>query len=145
MKVFDFYKWALGSEADFLKNYQSNPTLYQEAQGFWTALSNYSVIALSLCLTISVISVFIYYKPFNELPGRHYHPKWWAIFYILTIISVFAITFLTESFIIKTHLNNVASYEFKLALVNALYSIFLFGFFSWIWCKAFPTNAYRIF
>lgn len=139
------YRWILGSQTDFLNQYTNNPSLYEIAGTFWRNLENYSLVGFSIGLIISIILVYIYYKPFNEMPGRHYLPKYWYIFFICNLLIVFGITYSTELYLIKTTLENVASYELKLALANMLYSVVWFVLGSMICCKSVQTNAYKMF
>lgn len=139
------YRWILGSQTDFLNQFTGNPTLYQMAVQFWSNLGNYAPIGFLLGIFISALMVYGYYKPFNEMPGRHYLPKYWFAFFGINALMVFGVTYLSEIYMIKTTLDNVTSYEIKLALANTLYSILWFVLGSMICCKSIQTNAYKMF
>ena len=87
----------------------------------------------------------IYYKPFNDKPGRHYKPKYWIYFLLTTFVLTLLVTLGCECAIAQPKLDGSFVLELKIAVANAIYSSFIYIFVSWIWCQFnLPTNAYRL-
>lgn len=144
MKLFDIYTLLIGKEAAFLNKFQQNDQLYAQAQAFWNKLENNSIVFFGLLILFGVGWAWYYYTPFNNMAGRHYHPKWWLIFMVICFVSTLLLTLGTAYFIAEPKLDGAFTLEFNLSLVNSLYATVLYLFISWIYCNWLPTNAYRL-
>lgn len=144
MKLLKLYKWIAGGMPDFTRPFQDNEALYKQAQVFWNKLDSFS---LFIVLTFIVLGVFLtvwYYKPYNNLPGRHYKPIHWFYFLIATFCLTFLLTWGLEYIAVEPKLKGSTWLQIRIALGNAIYASGLYTFISWIWCQFnFPTNAYR--
>lgn len=145
MKLLWFYKWITGTMSDFAKPFQGNDALYNQARLFWGHLESLSTITVAIFFMLGIAMTIIYYKPFNEIPGRHYKPKYWIWFLIGTIVLSFVTTLGFEYIAVTPKLNGAFVLELKIAIANALYSGAVYLLTSWLWCQFnFPTNAYRL-
>ena len=145
MKLLKLYQWITGTMADFTKPFQDNDALYKQAQAFWKQLDVSSIIFVSIFLLLGIVMASIYYKPFNDKPGRHYKPKYWIYFLLTTFVLTLLVTLGCECAIAQPKLDGSFVLELKIAVANAIYSSFIYIFVSWIWCQFnLPTNAYRL-
>ena len=145
MRLLELYEWIVGTQSNFTKPFQQNEALYAQAKIFWKHLESFSIIIVAIFVVLGILFTAIYYKPYNDKPGRHYRPTHWLFFLIATFVLTLLITWGFEYVAVKPSLNGAAMLEFKIALGNALYASFLFFLTSIVWCYAFPTNAYRLF
>lgn len=143
MKLLPYFKWIAGSMSDFVNQFNDNETLYNQARTFWNHLENASWVFPVILFVAGIGWAFIYYKPYNEQPHRHYHPKYWFLFFLITFASAFFITWGYEYFAVPPKLKGANMLEVKFALGNAIYTVLLFVLTSFFWCNLFPTNAYR--
>ena len=145
MKLLKLYQWITGTMADFTKPFQDNDALYKQAQAFWKQLDVSSIIFVAIFLLLGIVMASIYYKPFNDKPGRHYKPKYWIYFLLTTFVLTLLVTLGCECAIAQPKLDGSFVLELKIAVANAIYSSFIYIFVSWIWCQFnLPTNAYRL-
>lgn len=145
MKLLKLYEWITGTMADFTKPFQNNDDLYKQAQAFWKQLDVSSIIFVAIFLLLGIVMASIYYKPFNDKPGRHYKPKYWIYFLLTTFVLTLLVTLGCECAIAQPKLDGSFILELKIAVANAIYSSFIYIFVSWIWCQFnLPTNAYRL-
>ena len=145
MKTLKFYEWIAGNMSDFARPFQNNETLANQAKNFWRSLENFSIVSVLVFILIAAVIAVLYYKPFNNSPGRHYHPKYWFLFWAISIIATFIITLGLEYAFCKPVLSGAFLLETKIALGNAIYTALLYLVISIFWCNLLPTNAYRIF
>ncbi len=143
--VIKLYEWIAGNMSDFTKQFEGNENLQSQARSFWRSLDNYSIVSVLIFVIIAIGVATMYYKPFNNKPGRHYLPKYWFMFWLVSFIVSLLVTFGLEYICCEPKLNGATLIEFKIALANAIYTALLFLFISIIWCNILPTNAYRIF
>lgn len=145
MKLLKLYQWITGTMADFTKPFQNNDALYKQAQAFWKQLDVSSFFFVAIFLLLGIVMASIYYKPFNDKPGRHYKPKYWIYFLLTTFVLTLLVTLGCECAIAQPKLDGSFVLELKIAVANAIYSSFIYIFVSWIWCQFnLPTNAYRL-
>lgn len=145
MKLLKLYQWITGTMADFTKPFQNNDALYKQAQAFWKQLDVSSIIFVAIFLLLGIVMASIYYKPFNDKPGRHYKPKYWIYFLLTTFVLTLLVTLGCGCAIAQPKLDGSFVLELKIAVANAIYSSFIYIFVSWIWCQFnLPTNAYRL-
>lgn len=145
MKLLKLYEWIAGKMTDFLSQFQNNESLYQQARVFWNKLEGISTILLLIFLVLGILFAVIYYKPYNNKPGRHYTPKHWLIFLGITIVMAFLLTLGFESIAVTPRLAGAWNLELMIALGNAIYASAVYFIVSVLWCNLRPTNAYRLF
>ena len=145
MKLLKLYDWIAGSMTDFTSQFKNNEALYNQARAFWNKLEGPSSIIVLIFVVLGIALAAFYYKPYNNLPGRHYTPKHWFIFLAITFVITFLLTFGFEYIAVEPRLNGAMLLEIKVALGNAIYASILYFVVSVVWCNAFPTNAYRWF
>lgn len=144
MKWLSFYKWIAGSITDFTNQFKGNEILYQQARAWWGKLESISVFLVLIMVIFGVLWAIFYYKPYNEMPKRHYKPKHWFLFMAVTFLSVLLITILFEYIAVEPRLQGALSVEIRVALGNAIYATLSYLIISFIWCNWLPTNAYRL-
>lgn len=144
MKFIDLYKWLIGTQADFTHPFQNNETLFNHARAFWNQLANNVWIAV-LIILFGVILAYCYYGPYNDKPGRHYKPKYWAIFLFATFFVSLILTLVALYIMVKPTMKGAFMLEFEISLANAIYATILYFVVSVVWCQWLPTNACRIF
>lgn len=145
MKGLDLYKWIAGSMNDFARPFQENEALYNQAKSFWRHLESSSMVIIGIFLVLGISLSIMYYLPYNEKPGRHYHPIHWGYFLIGTFVMTLLVTLGFEYIAVEPKLSGAFMVESKIALGNAMYAAFLYILTSVVWCNVGPTNAYRIF
>ncbi len=131
--------------SEFCKPFQNNENLYNQARNFWNQLESSSALAIFIFVGLGILIAVLYYKPFNDQPGRHYHPRYWAIFWLSTLILTFLLTLLALYLACPPKLNGSLILEVKIALANSIYASVIYLLVSWLWCQLnWPTNAYRL-
>lgn len=145
MKLLNLYEWIAGSMSNFTKPFQQNEALFNQAKTFWRHLEGSTMIIIIIFVVLGIALAAIYYKPYNDKPGRHYKPTYWLIFLAVTFGLTFLVTWGFEYIAVKPVLKGALMLEMKVALGNAIYASILFLVTSMVWCYALPTNAYRLF
>jgi len=145
MKLLKLYSWIAGSLADFTKPFRENEALYKQARAFWAKLENYSIVIFLICLVLGIALACIYYKPYNNSPGRHYKLNHWVVFLLITFVLTFLVTLGFEYFTVPPKIADSFGLEAKIALGNAIYASFVYFIISVAWCNIGSTNACRIF
>ena len=145
MKIQTLYKWIADSKSDFTNHFKNNDTLFKQAEDYWEKLDGLSNIILIIMIVLGIVMAYSYYKPYNNKPGRHYHPKHWVYFLMGTFILSLLFTFVFEYISAPPKLDGTKFLLLKIALGNAIYASGLYVFVSVLWCNCFPTNAYRLF
>lgn len=135
----------LPKKGKFLDSF-NNENLRSQADLVWRNLESWTPAFLIIMAVLGVGLAAYYYKPYNELPGRHYKMSHWAIWGGISVSLTFITTLCIEYFAIKTNLKTgLTSLYLLTALNNAIYCAFLYLVTSVVWCLALPTNAYRFF
>lgn len=145
MKILSLYKWIAGSMTDFINQFRNNEVLYSQARAFWNKMEGASSVFLVILLVFGISIALFYYLPYNNQPGRHYTPKHWFLFLVVTFALTFCVTWGFEYFAVRPELDGSTMLQLKIALGNAIYAAILYWVVSVIWCNGLPTNAYRIF
>lgn len=145
MKLLKLYQWLAGNMNDFCRPFQNNEALYKQAQSFWNQLEASSIWFVLIFVGLGIIIAYTYYQPFNDKPGRHYKPKYWFIFLVLSFLLTLLTTLGFEYFAHAPKLKGSFLLELKIAIANSIYATLLYFVVSWIWCQfKLPTNAYRL-
>lgn len=144
MKLLNLYQPAIPSERAFVNSYNEN--LQGIAKHFWHDLNGIAPFFIVTALVVGVVTCWYYYGPYNNQPGRHYKPSHWGWFMLICFLLALLATLVIEHVMVKTTLNGAGMTMFWIALQNAVYStLIVYLPMSFIWCKALPTKAYRIF
>ena len=145
MKLLEaFYGWIAGSKSDFTRPFRDSDTMLAQANKFWGTLESYSIFILLIFVFIGIILASIYFGPYNNKPGRHYRPRYWLMFMLVTLIVAFAATIGFECIACPPKLDGALVLELKIALGNSIYAVGMYLLTSFIWCNTLPTNACRI-
>lgn len=145
MKLLSLYSWIAGTMPDFVKQFNNNKALYDQARGFWDRLENTSSIIVLIFIILGIAWAAYYYTSYNNRPGRHYTPKHWFVMLIVTVVSTFVVTYGFEYFSVEPKVNGANLLEIKIAIGNAIYVALIYLLTSIVWCNLLPTNAYRLF
>jgi len=145
MKLLKYYKWIAGSMSDFANQFHDNTQLYSQARSFWQQLEAHSFTLPIIILVLGIGFAAFYYKPYNDLPHRHYKPRYWLLFLLITFIITFLVTWGFEYYAVHPRLKGANWLEVKIAIGNAIYTCIVYLLVSIVWCNWLPTNAYRIF
>lgn len=141
MKALDLYNCSF---SDFAKPFRDNEVLYKQARDFWSQLDNAAWGVLGITLMAGIGFAFYYYTVFNNTTGRHYKPKFWWLFMLLTSLTVLVVSLILELIMASPKLEGAFAVEMKVAFISALYSLIPFLVVSFSWCNfSLPTNAYR--
>ena len=135
MKLLPFYRLFAGSMTDFVNQFRHNEALYNQAKTYWNKLESVSLIVVIIFLFFGLFLTIYYYQPYNNRPGRHYTPKHWCIFLIITFVLTFLVTWGFEYLALPPRLDGATLLQIKIALGNSIYALGLYIVFSWIWCQ----------
>lgn len=135
----------LPKKGKFLNSFSEQ--LRPQADAVWRSLDGWTLWLLIIMAVLGIGLAAYYYKPYNDMPGRHYKVSHWAIWGIISVALTFIATLCFEYFGIKTHLPKTGLNNLYIltALNNAIYCAILYFVTSVVWCNIAPTNAYRLF
>lgn len=137
------YKLFIGSKPSFLRPFEGEEALYQQATIFWNKLDSAAFWLPVIILVVGGGLAYYYYGPFNNQSGRHYHPKcWYGMMVVCAVVSSF-LSFILPVCLVGTSFNGSLGLEIKLAFGNMCYAIVFYFIVSFVWCKWGKTNAYR--
>lgn len=125
----------------YLSPYMDDESAKKAATKLWNSIDNGDILLFGLMFLITILICIFYFFPFNKMPGRHYHPKWWAIFGIVSIIVSFAATYLGCNLIAKNP-GFDCGFLIKVSAVNTLYSSLIYVIASAIINRTGKSNAY---
>ena len=146
MDLSTFYGW-FGVNSSSLIDANKDNNMGDAAMIAWANLSQWAILFFAGMVLLSFGLAFYYYTEYNNLPKRHYTPKQWLLIGLVTIASIFVLTFIFAFCLEKTDaINGLIALELKLSLCNSLYAAGIYLLVSFIWCNVpeLPTNAYRI-
>lgn len=125
----------------YLAPYADNESAKKAATKLWNAIDKGDFFLFGIMLLITLIICLLYFFPFNKMPKRHYHPKWWVIFGVITLIIVFAATYFVCTFIAKN-----ASFDsmflIKVSAMNTFYAVAAYLIISFLINRSGKSNAY---
>ena len=121
--------------------------LKPQADAVWRSLDGWTPWLVIIMAVLGIGLAAYYYKPYNDMPGRHYKVSHWAIWGVISVALTFIATLCIEYFGIKPHLPKTGLNNLYIltALNNAIYCAILYFVTSVVWCNIAPTNAYRLF
>lgn len=146
MHLLKLYQLLIGNKASFLQPYSGDgqEALYTQASMFWDKLDAASVFFVLIFLVVGVGMAAYYYVPFNNQPNRHYLPKYWWMFFVVSAVVSFVLTYAVATLAASSSLNGTWTIVLKIALQNAVSSIFIYWVTSIFWLKSGKTNAYKM-
>ena len=136
--------WLAGTMSDFAEKFENNEALYNQARAFWRSLEGSTMWLVIIFAVCGIAFAAYYYTIFNNKPNRHYHPKYWWMHFAATFIGSLLLTFGFVCLVAAPKLDGAMWLEGKIAFANGGYAIAIYSGISLLWCKCFPTNAYRI-
>lgn len=83
----------LTSKKAYLASYADDESAKKVAARLWNSVTSYELWAFVFMLCLTIAFCYYYYFPFNNKPGRHYHLKFWALFYVMTVVFILFGTF----------------------------------------------------
>lgn len=147
MNAFSIFTVFTGSKASFLQPYQGSDDLeaqYNLALSFWDKLEGNAYIYWIIFLAIGILCAYYYYGPFNKMPGRHYHPKFWGIIGGVCLVSTLILTFVSAYLVAPPKIDGAMTVEIELSLGCMVYSAITYLLVSLYYCNYGKTNAYRL-
>lgn len=146
MKLLKIYSWLVGKMNDFTKDFSRDEMLYNQARNFWNKLDNASLGFVILMVVFGIFTAYLYYGPYNNMPGRKYTPKHWLILMAVSVLLTFVGTLVYAYFAAKPTMHGSWNLELKISLCNAIYAALVYFVTSAVICRSgMKTNAYRLF
>lgn len=142
MKLKYLYYWIIGKKAAFVNSFGDNEQLRAQAQAFWKHLESGTWFYLIAFIVIAALFAYLYYKPYNNLPGRHFRPRHWVIFGVISLIVTFLVTLLLAYLMATPKLPGAFVIELKIAFANMIYAAGVYLLCSLAFCLSGKTNAY---
>lgn len=136
------YEWFIGKQSAFVNSFVDNEQLKAQAKAFWKQLESGTWFYIIAFIVIAAFFAYLYYKPYNNRPGRHFRPSHWAIFGVISIVVTFLATLLIAVLMAYPKLDGSFVIEFKIALANILYAAVIYILCSLGFCLSGKTNAY---
>lgn len=141
INVLTILNWFTTKKA-YLAPYADDESAKKAATKLWTSVDKGDFIPFLAMLALAIIICWMYYFPFNKQPGRHYHPKYWAIFLVITLLAVFGLSFALLNFAIAKNASFDIWFLVKCSLMNTLYAAFVYLITSAIINRTGKSNAY---
>ena len=126
----------------YLAPYVDDDSAKKAATKLWTSVDKGDFIPFLAMLSLVIIICWMYYFPFNKQAGRHYHPKYWALFLVITLLSVFGLSFVLLNFTIAKNASFDVWFLVKCSLMNTLYAALVYIITSAIINRTGKSNAY---
>jgi len=144
MKLKYLYGWWVGTKTKFVNSFADNGQLKAQAETFWDKLEGGTLFYIIAFIAVAILLAYIYFKPFNDMPGRHFRPRYWVIFGVFSMVTSFLLTLGIAYFTAAPKLQGTWPIELKLSLANCIYTGLLYflvvSFCFWNFSK---TNAYK--
>lgn len=145
MHAIDIYKWIGVSGNGFKKQFHGNDALYKQAKIFWSTLDSNAMVIIVIFLILGILLASYYYTTYNNMPHRHYHPKQWLGWLLITSVLSLMVSFVVLLIMAPARLHGAMFLEIKISFANAIYAAIIYFVMSFVWCNWLPTNAYRMF
>lgn len=129
------------SKKAYLAPYAEDEDVQKIAKKLWNSVDGNDWIPFVIMFVFTIAICWYYYFPFNNKPGRHYHPKYWGWFGFGSIVLTFFMTIGCFYFMAKSPGFNIMLL-IKAAVVNTLYAAMLYIGFSYFINKTGKSNAY---
>ena len=111
------------------------------ATKLWNAIAGGEIALVVLMAILTGIICWYYFFPFNEKPGRHYHPKWWWVFGGISLVVTFLASLLA-CYVIAKNPNFNMGFLLRVSIINTFYAVILFVVMSYVFIKTGKSNAY---
>jgi len=147
MKLNNLYGWWIGKEATFVNSFNDNQQLRDQAHTFWKQLEGGTLFYFIAFIAVAALFAYLYFKPFNEMPGRHFRPRYWVIFGLIAMGVSFGLTLLIAQLSAPHMPKGYFHIELMLSLANMVYTgLTYFIVMSFLfWNNVFgKTNAYKL-
>ena len=141
INVLTILNWFTTKKA-YLAPYADDESAKKAATKLWTSVDKGDFIPFLTMLALAIIICWMYYFPFNKQAGRHYHPKYWAIFFVITLLAVLGLSFALLNFAIAKNASFDVWFLVKCSLMNTLYAAFVYLITSAIINRTGKSNAY---
>lgn len=143
LRLLNILTWYTTKKA-YLTPYTEDEAAKKAATKLWNAIDHNNFILVGSMILLTIFIGWVYFYPFNQRPGRHYHPKYWGIWGGIAIVLTFILTFVFCYFTAKN-----PSFDYALLLkvsaLNALYSIIVYAVITFFINRYGNSNAYPIF
>lgn len=143
LKLLNILTWYTSKKA-YLAPYTEDEAAKKAATKLWNAIDNSNLILVIGMILLTIFIGWGYFYPFNQRPGRHYHPKYWGIWGGIATVLTFFSTFIVCYFNAKNPSFDYALLA-KVSAINALYSIPVYLIITLTINKLGNSNAYPIF
>lgn len=147
MKLKYLYGWWVGKKATFVNSFDDNEQLRAQAETFWKNLEGGTLFYIIAFIAVAALLAYLYFKPFNEMPGRHFRPRYWGIFGLIAMAVSFGLTLLIAYLSAPHSPKGYLHIELMLSLANMVYTgLTYFIVMSLLfWNNVFgKTNAYKL-
>lgn len=141
--MIEIYKPLAGTLAKFQETLPNETK--DIAQTFWKDLDNACLFFVILCAISSIGFCIYYFTIYNNKPGRHYKISHWAAFWLISIIATLILTGVIGLLMTNHGIQGSVMLIWKVAFLNAVYSLLIYLGLSLVWWGVLPTNAYRPF
>ena len=81
------------SKRAYLAPYADDESAKKAATKLWNAIDGSEIMLFILMVVLTSIICWYYFFPFNKKPGRHYHPKWWWLFGVISLVATFIVSY----------------------------------------------------
>lgn len=129
------------SKKDYLKPFADDESAKKAAMKLWTAIDSNDWIPFVLMVILTAIICLYYFFPFNKMPGRHYHPKWWGVFCGVSLLAIFVVSFFV-CYLLAQNPGFDYGFLFKVSAMNTIYALALYAILSWVINRTGKSNAY---
>ena len=129
------------SKKAYLANYADNESAKRAAMRLWNSIDSIVWIPFVLMIVLTVLHCWGYFFPYNNKPGRHYHPKYWVGFGLCNLILVFLMTFIV-CYVFVPNPGFDIWLLVKVAFANMLIALILYYIISTIINRNGKSNAY---
>lgn len=133
--------WALPKKG-YLANYASDDSAKKAAAKLWSSIDQCDVYLVAEMVVITLLVCWFYFFPYNQKPGRHYKPKYWRIFGLVSVVLAFMISYFT-SYAMSKNPGFDHAFLVKVSGINSLYSVALYWCASWCFNASGKSNAYK--
>lgn len=125
----------------YLANYADNESAKKAATRLWNAIESVEIFLIIAMMVLTVVICLWYFFPYNNDPGRHYHPKHWVKFGFSNLIVVF-ITTIGLCWMLTPNPSFNFGLLVKIGFINTFYALVLYYIISNIINRKGKSNAY---
>lgn len=89
------------SKKDYIAGYANDEDRQKIAKRLFNSVDEASLILVLVMLVLTALICCFYHFPYNNRPGRHYRPFCKRLFFLGTLVLVFAVTMVCYYFMAK--------------------------------------------